>query len=278
MTRTRPLNFSRPDAACGLSHPSAFTLLELLVALAMSGIIAGSLYSALRIGFRARVSAEATVEPVRTAELATALLRADFESALPASGTFAGPFVAVDETGAGGMPADTVAFYTLGNPADAYVAAQQAGAQAGIGGETGRRAAGGSVVPSAALPAEARLVEIGLVAYPGPGGTTDQVLVRRVTTNLLSQVTPEPDEEILCRGVRSMNLRYFDGLTWQESWDSTQVENAIPTAVELVIELDRSRDGQEKIVRFPRIFLLSCSAVTSSTGTGTTAAPGGTPQ
>jgi prepilin-type N-terminal cleavage/methylation domain-containing protein len=264
------------SAARGSASRRAFTLLELLVALAMAGIIAGSLYSALRIGFRARTSAEAGVEPVRTAELATALLRSDFESALPATGTLAGPFVGVDGTGDGGLAADTVEFFTVGNPNDALTLAAQGGQQTGmgaggtmIGGQAG--AASGGAVATASLPAEARKVQIGLVAYPGAGGISEQVLVRRVTTNLLSQVAVEGDEEVLCRGVRSLNLRYYDGLTWQDNWDSTQLENAIPTAVEVVVELERSRDGQLKVLRFPRVFLLSCATTAAAaTGTGQT--------
>jgi hypothetical protein len=112
-------------------------------------------------------------------------------------------------------------------------------------------------------------VEIGLVAHPGPGGVAEQVLVRRVQTNLLSLVQTEPQEEVLCRGVRSLNIRYYDSLLgWQDSWDSTLLDNAIPTAVELVIELDRSRDGIEKVIRFPRVYLLSCSAVPAAAATG----------
>jgi prepilin-type N-terminal cleavage/methylation domain-containing protein len=261
-------------AARGPASPRAFTLLELLVALAMAGIIAGSLYSALRVGFRARTSAEANVEPVRTAELATALLRADFESALPARGTLAGPFVGQDLTGEGGLAADTVAFFTLGNPVEAYAASQLLA--------QGAPAAGGMIgtaPQSAPLPAEARKVEIGLVSYPGPEGLPEQVLVRRVTTNLLSQVAVEGAEEILCRGVRSLNIRYYDGLTWQDTWDSTLLENVIPNAVEVVVELERWREGQQKIIRFPRVYLLSCAAVgatpaaTGQTGAG---AGGGT--
>ena len=263
-----------------------FTLLELLVALMMAGIVAGSLYSSLRIGFLARAAAEASLEPIRTAELATALLRADFESAMPAGDgveTIAGPFVAADATGAAGQAADTVDFFTLGNPADAQGAAAAA-AQAGPGMDAAAGITGGA--NSAPLPAEARRVQIGLTEYPGPGGVAEQVLVRRVTTNLLSQVQVEPQEEILCRGVRALNFRYFDGTTWQDSWDSTLIDNHIPAAVEMVVELDRSTEAGERIVRFPRVYLLSCSTVATAdlsgeaagTGTGTGAgAGGGTP-
>jgi len=219
------------------ARPAAFTLLELLVALAMAAIIAGSLYSALRIGFRARTSAEAAVEPIRTAEMATSVLRSDFECAVRATGTLAGPFVGTDTTGDGGLAADAVSFYTLGNPADAdflaSLAVTQGNQQGGGGGVKG--AMNGTT--SNAVPAEARKVEIGLVSYPGPNNSSEQCLVRRVTTNLLSQVAVDGDEEVLCRGVRAVNFRYFDGTTWQDSWDSTQINNNIPTAVEMIVEL-----------------------------------------
>ena len=249
----------------GTKRVRAFTLLELLVALAMAGIIAGSLYSGLRIGFRARNSAESAVEPIRTAELATSLLRADFESALPADGTLSGPFVGQDTAGGGGLPADTVAFFTLGNPTDAFADPAATGAAGpamnAAGGNAGAGTAFGGAFSSGGTPnGEARKVEIGLIPDPTTG---EQILVRRVTTNLLAQVTPEPFEEVLCRGVRSLNLRYYDGLAWQETWDSALVDNEIPSAVELTIELERtSSNGQVRVIRFPRVFLLSCSTIT----------------
>jgi hypothetical protein len=76
--------------------------------------------------------------------------------------------------------------------------------------------------------------------------------------------------------VRSFNLRYFDGSTWQDSWDSTQLDNMCPTAVEVTLELQRlDRDQQVQVTRFSRVFLLSCSglwtpAATSGTTGGTT--------
>ena len=287
MRPARSHNLSPRPAARGFALGArGFSLLELLVALSMAAIIAGSLYTALRTGFRARASAEAAVEPVRTAELATGLLRADFESAMPATGTLAGPFVGTDSTGGAGLSADHVEFFTLGNPTDAfgaagYGAAATAGAQQAAGMQMAPRVgpSGGSASPP--VPAEVRKVQIGLAEYPGPGGVVEPVLVRRVTTNLLSQVQEEPEEEILCRGVRALNFRYFDGYAWQDNWDSTLADDHIPAAVEVVVELLRSNESGERVIRFPRVFLLSCSTVASAaasgegTGTGTAAEGGG---
>ena len=46
-------------------HARAFTLLELLVATAMTAILAGSLYATLHVAFKARRSAMEVVEPAR---------------------------------------------------------------------------------------------------------------------------------------------------------------------------------------------------------------------
>lgn len=271
----RANNTRRRPAACGLAasrpdrNASGFTLLELLVALSMTAIVAGSLYSSLRIAFRARTTAEAAVEPVRTAGLTMGILRADIESALPAGGTLAGPFVGVDLTGEGGQPADALEFFAVGDPGDAVAPSNQAAAGAGAG------AAMNTGLPPGA--GEARKVQIAVIPYQR-GGVAEQVLVRRVTSNILSNVTPEPYEEVLCRGVRAVNVRYFDGLMWMDSWDSTLLDNNIPLAVELTIELERvGPDGQLKVMRFPRLFLLSCSKLVPGTGLSGLAAEGAAP-
>jgi len=68
----------------------AFTLLEMLVALALMGMRASALYASLHIGFRARAGGEAAIEPVRTASLALELVRRDLEGAMPPTGILAG--------------------------------------------------------------------------------------------------------------------------------------------------------------------------------------------
>ncbi|HZN66936.1 MAG TPA: type II secretion system protein GspJ [Tepidisphaeraceae bacterium] len=248
----------------------AFTLLELLVALAITAIIMGSLYASLRIAFRARAAAEAAAEPLRTAELALGLLRSDVESAMLPRGILTAPFTGEDGMGSAGQPADKLSFCSLGDPGE-FMAAVEGGA-------------------SSAVPSEVRKVGIALEPYAGPDGAEQYALVRYVTTNLLSPVEQQPDKEVLCRGVTALNIRYFDGLAWQDSWDSTTVENNIPSAVEVTIEIVRTQGERTRGVRLPRVFLLSCSTLSptstmemmnagdAGTGTGTGTGTGGAPQ
>ena len=258
-----------------ISRRRGFTLLELLLAMTMTAIVAGSLYAALRVGFRAEAAAESALEPVRTAELSMSLLRPDFESAVAPAGVLRGAFAGTDQTGDGGAPADTLEFYTLGDPLEPAGPTQSDGTNAAAGG-TNMSAAGGSALGTAAqggayaasaayatfVPGAGDVRMIDLLVVPSQSGN---VLVRRVTTNLLSSSTPAYYDEVVCRGVRSFNLRYYDGSAWQDAWDSTQQENNSPTAVEVTLELQRGDPEQPRVRRFTRVFLLSCSGLWQST-------------
>jgi prepilin-type N-terminal cleavage/methylation domain-containing protein len=265
----------------GARYRRGFTLLELLIAMTMAAIVAASLYSALRIGFRAESSAEAALEPIRTAELSMGLLRPDFESAVAPGGVLKGTFLGTDSAGDANTAADTVEFFTLGDPLDVPPTAQTSGGGMLAGGTFGGPGRSGNATAVGAAPAgtygtvvpgagEVRMID--LLVLPAPSGN---VLVRRVTTNLLSTGTPDVYDEVVCRGVRSFNLRYYDGSAWQESWDSTLQENNCPTAVEVTIDLQRGTGDQARVVRFTRVFLLSCSGLWSPTAT---TAAGGTGQ
>jgi len=68
-------------------------------------------------------------------------------------------------------------------------------------------------------------------------------LVRRVTSNLLSPRAAAPVSQVLCRGVRSLKIRYFDGFAWQEEWDSSAYEDSLPSAIDVEIEVEYQQNG-----------------------------------
>lgn len=80
-----------------------FTLLEMLIALAMIAVLAGSLYASLNIGFKAKNSGEKALIPVRAADMAFNLIGNDLACALPPRGILAGAFT-------GGT--DSMSFFT----------------------------------------------------------------------------------------------------------------------------------------------------------------------
>ena len=113
-------------AHCSFTRTRGFTLLEVLIAIAMVAVITGALYSALYIGFRAQRSATTAVEPARTAALTLQLMAQDLEGALSPTGILSGSFIGTDAQGLDG--ADGLAFYSSANvPSDGEAGSDASG-------------------------------------------------------------------------------------------------------------------------------------------------------
>lgn len=211
-----------------------FTLLEMLVAIAMVAIITASLYSALYVGFRAQRSATRAVEPARAATLTLQLLEQDIEGAMSPTGILAGQFLGTDAQGLDG--ADGLSFYSSANvPSD---------------GESG---------------ADTRHVEFVVAAALDDA---QPALLRRVTSNLLPSNAPLIREQVLCRNVKAFNLRYYDGTQWLDSWDSTAQGDLLPLGVEVQIEFTLPvtdlRDTEARFYRMRRVFEIPCGRTAAS--------------
>ncbi len=185
----------------------AFTLLELLVAMSLMVVAASCLYSALYTGFKARRSAQSAVEPTALAINAIELLKQDINGVLPPTGVLAGAFVGIDSYGANGVDSDSLEFFTT------HVYADDDYPAGGLG-----------------------KIELALEADTDEDRENYR-LVRRVTSNLLPPRTIDPDDQVLCRNVTSLNLLYFDGEGWVDDWDSTADANSLPLAVQIDIKI-----------------------------------------
>lgn len=220
-----------------------FTLLELILALGMISMLAVSLYATLRVAFKARESATAGILPMRSANIAMEMLEQDLESALPPTGVLAGAFIG-QHLGDAMSSSDTLEFYCIGT-SDAIDPPRSAGI---------------------------RRVSLGVMASPDGRGN---VLIRRIYSNLLSPTEAVPDDEILCRNVRSFSMRYFDGTSWQDDWDSTQMGDVLPVAVEVNLTIATSADSQSPPYHVYRVYSFASHKLADETG-GTTASTGAT--
>lgn len=214
-------------------HDRAFSLLEMLLALVLLSILSASLYASLSIAYNARSAADRALRVIATLELSLDLMRADIESALPAKGILAGAFIADSEITPGGYDSDYLAFYST-RPA----------------------------LNSSRSGCDIRRVEF-LLKYDeeNPGELN---LVRRTTANLLAAQDPISTEQVLCRSVLSLGMRYYDGLDWLDSWDSATLEGELPFAIEISLILDSpGTANQSKLESEPakltRVILLPAS-------------------
>ncbi|MCM8768125.1 MAG: type II secretion system protein GspJ, partial [Candidatus Omnitrophica bacterium] len=178
---------------------SGFTLLELLLALALAATLTLSVYTSLFTGYRSYLKIEQTLKPFQEGNFALELIARDLLGALPPKGILAGPFIglASQRTNAAGR-ADTLSFFFQ---------------------------------PAHTLEASPGIVKVAylLVEEPEPR------LVRQLRVNLLSPEETELVEETLCRNVISFSLLYSDGTQWLEEWDSTAHHDALPVAVQITI-------------------------------------------
>jgi type II secretion system protein J len=209
-----------------------FTLIELTLSMAMVAMLALSMYTALSVAQQARRNGTANVEQMRAITLAAEVLRHDFESVPPPTGTFAGPFVGIRQGGVGG-DADQLEFFTIGQDEPLNVN----------------------------NPMSEGIRKVQLLVR---SDVTPPVLVRRVIKNLRPTVEPLAEEEVICRNVRSFSVKYFDGLAWQETWDSTTLGDVLPMSVAVTLELDdptavaSGATPEASVRRMTRVFPLSC--------------------
>jgi prepilin-type N-terminal cleavage/methylation domain-containing protein len=222
-------------------QPGGFTLLEVLMAMAMMGIVAASLFASLGTAHKARESARSIMEPVQAVTVALELIGKDIECALPPTGILAGSFLGVPLAGTAGE-ADAMEFY---RPAPLATATDLEGRVQGV-----------------------QMIELSVETIQGE---PLPVLVRRMSANLLAPVVEEPVAEILCRNVTGFDVYYFDGTIWQETWDSTTLDNILPSAVRISLQVawPRYRSDEPTIYFATRTFLPSCRP-TNVTGTTST--------
>jgi hypothetical protein len=194
----------------------------------MVAALAASLYASLHIAFKAKDSALRALEPVRRCEAAFNLIKDDIQSAAGPKGLLAGEFVGAKAASGQGNQNDSLSF---------YAAATDIEADTGVG--------------------DIKKVDLLCAASDDSSG---DVLIRQVTTNLLATTTAEPRQEVVCRGVRTFALRYFDGSSWQDSWDSTALGDILPMAVEVMIELNAPAGSPPDVAgyRMSRVFLVPC--------------------
>lgn len=183
-----------------------FTLLELLVALALMDVIAMALFSSLYIATKAKESTTQAITPYRRVIPAFEFLRKDLNCAVRPSeltNGLSGPFEGYSNTGMEGYDSDELFFYS-----SSYQPQQEE--------------------------ISSNIIQIGYTLERDEE-RNDIVLVRKTIKNILSSRTIEPEGEIICRHIRSLDLKFYDGYSWQEEWDSTLVDNRLPLAVQVTI-------------------------------------------
>lgn len=213
-------------------HSNGFTLLELLVAMIIFTVIAGASWALLDAG-RA-VSAHAAYEAARqqTARAALRAIEADLRGAFSGNTPYDTGLLGTNG-GTEEKPLDTLTLVTFANQ------------------------------PATVTPASGtaeREMDLVKVTYSIDEDTrTDQAgLVREKRKRITETVTVvEPGQYLneIARDVVALNLRYYDGGGWLDTWDSA-LSGTMPKAIEATVTVKGVWREREEIESFTtRIYL-----------------------
>lgn len=188
----------------------AFTLVEVLIATAIFAVVVAAMNGVFYSAMRLRSKTTDVLERSGVAQHATTILRRDLRSVMAPGGVLAGP---IRWGGASGQEqAERLELYC----------------------------ASGVMRPGEPWP-DLQRVDYYLAASLQSTNLFGKDLIRAITRNLLADPQAAPDEQVLLSGVSSMQLAFYDGTQWQESWDSTTQDPAVPRAIRCRIDFAGDR-------------------------------------
>ena len=190
---------------------SAFTLIEIMIAVAAFAIVLAAINTIFYTALRLRNSTTAAIEKALPMEHALGVIRRDLANLVLPGGTMSGTLSTTSTSNSVAGQASP-SFYTT----------------------TG-------VIDETSPFAEVQRVSYLLVASTNNG--IGKVLVRSVARNLLPSLQSLTEQEPLMTGVQTLTFLYLDGSQWKDSWDSTVastttgVTNGLPAAVKVQVQL-----------------------------------------
>ncbi|MGO9203905.1 MAG: type II secretion system protein GspJ [Limisphaerales bacterium] len=194
------------------TRPCAFTLVEVLLALAICAIVLVAINAVFATAVRLRDRTSANVDQSLPVNFAFEKIRGDLKSVVGPFGFLAGDFKCDAQT----MGASMGLSASSGGGLDFFASS----------GVIGDEAPWGDIqeVYYQLMPATDRRKSLGLD------------FVRCVNRNLLATTTVTPDTQLLMSDVERVDFECFDGIQWRTTWDTSSGDTNLPTAVRIRIE------------------------------------------
>jgi type II secretion system protein J len=222
----------------------AFTLIEMMLALAISAIvlagIGGVFYSAVRL----RERTMAMIDESNPMQQAFNFIRHDLQGALPPGG--------------GNLPL----------AGDFKLTA--------LGGGLGQNAHIEFFTTSGAINDNSTWSDIQFISYElrdstdRTRNTSGKDLIRSINRNVLATAMQDPQDQPLLSNVQSLELSCFDGINWRDSWDTSLGDTNLPYAVRIRIQLagDANSAAQQPFEMVVPVVSQSRTNVPASTSSG----------
>ena len=185
---------------------TGFTLIEVLMASAAAALILVAVYGVFGKAMKLRDDATERTRMGRLRIRAAAVIRNDLRNALISGGELATTLHGDRESTDSRFPGN-LEFTTT----------------------TGRNLFGDG--PAGDL----QTVQYWVANDPVAGGVDAGILSRAVHRNLLAEVIDVPPAEPLLAGVTALEVAFYNGQSWEESWEVTDTEKTLPQAIRVRI-------------------------------------------
>lgn len=219
---------------------AAFTLLELLMALAACAVILAAIYGVFSRAVHLRDNATRRTREVRVRAHAANMLRNDLRNALVSGGMIAATLKGSQESHRGGFPGYLKFTATTAKDVDDEL--------------------GGDVQEI-----EYYITRDTLASEQKAG-----VLVRTINRDLLNPVKQTPTEERVLAGVETMDISFYSSTEWKTSWEVTTDSKTLPEAVRVLIQPTADADGRKPAPIEVLVPWVTQSALQTTTTTGGT--------
>lgn len=243
----------------GRSHRSAFTLMEVLLAVVASSVVLvainGVFFGAVRLQDRTTRAVEDSL-PIQRA---LNVIRQDLSGVMMPGGTFA-------------TDLQTTATASVGSSSNnTATSAMMSSMSIPVGPEFRTR--------SGQIREEVPWGDVQRVAYflLSPADLTNRGhdLYRSVARNLLPPSTDTPETEFLLGGVESALMQFHDGTSWLDTWDSTTADPKLPAAIRMSITLIGTEGARQLPAPIELVVPLFLEARTNQTATASSDSGGG---
>ncbi len=201
-----------PNRNPGRPGRGAFTLIEVLLAVVIFGVVLVAMHAVFHGALRLRNKTAASLERAVPLQQTLAIIQRDLANLVLPGGVLAGHLQAIPT--------------------------QQT--ELGQAGPFWYTAAG---ILSPATP----WGSVQRVAYRLTEPTNDTAgldLYRSVSRNLLPVLTDLPEDQFLMSGVEALLFEYHDGTQWRDYWDSTAETNSLPAAIKVKLYLAAGRTNR----------------------------------
>ncbi len=216
------------------AQPAAFTLLELLLAVAAFALVLAAINGVFYGALKLRNKTVAGFDESLPLQQTLTILKRDLANIVVPGGTLSGTL----QTSA-----------NSGMNSSASSSSTSSGSSSGINASTlvNNGMVLGQSSPTlytatGSLDETSPFAEVQKVSYQLVSSTnlssTGRDLVRSVTRNLLPTLQDQAVKQSLLTGVQSITFQFHDGTQWRDSWDSTTADSArLPHAIKVQLQM-----------------------------------------